>query len=342
MKSLLLTDLHLSNKSFKGVSLLEHQLECLENIIYSEKPNRVIIMGDIFMHRKPSPTALIGLKRLVDFMSKYVGQIVMLRGNHDSETKADDGVTALSLFAGDDLWGLVKVITQFYIDDRGKQVFIPHYEDENYILDLLQNHVPPGYEVFGHFGYSGCLNSVGDQDFHISRESFNNPTFLGHIHKHKVDHNGKHPLVILGTPYTINFGDNGKTCYYGLQTNEEDWEFKEVEHGPRHICLPYADLDEDMVGFINDPKYKTLLRLILRKDDVIVEDRISRLQSIYLDYKYAPLEEHIKVKQSVYEPDQTLLKLNDQIIEDYIEHTNTSFDKEDLSWGLGLLRDETN
>ena len=106
--------------------------------------------------------------------------------------------------------------------------------------------------------------------------------------------------------------------------------------------MNYENLDDEMIQFINDPKYHTLLRLILSKDDVIIEDQVRKLNCIYLDYRYTPLEEHSKKKQSEYEPDLSLLKLNEQIIEDYIEHTNTSFDKEDLSWGLSLLRDETN
>ena len=65
MKTLLLTDLHLSNKSFKGISLLDYQVTCLIDIITEEKPHEIIIMGDIFMQRKPSPSALLALKKIL-------------------------------------------------------------------------------------------------------------------------------------------------------------------------------------------------------------------------------------------------------------------------------------
>ena len=180
MKSLLLTDLHLSNKSFRGVSLLEHQVECILSIIKEEQPHELIIMGDIFMQRRPSPSALLALKDILKFARTWTSHVVMIRGNHDSETKSDSGTTALSLFDSADVFraGGTETITQTIICDRTKRVFIPHYENQGTILASLAD-APPGYTVFGHFGYAGSLNSAGDRDFDIPLSAFNNRTYLG-------------------------------------------------------------------------------------------------------------------------------------------------------------------
>ncbi|HIB84293.1 MAG TPA: hypothetical protein EYO59_06765 [Chromatiaceae bacterium] len=171
MRTLLITDLHL-NSRVRG--LLDAQCKCILDIFQKEKPQEVIIMGDVFMYRKPSPSELITFKRILDRMIS--SEVVVLRGNHDSETKADDGTTALSLYKK---LG-VMIITQTHIDHQRKRVYIPHYENEKTITSALEM-APEDYTIFGHFGYAGSLNSAGDADFGIKLSNFNNPTFLENI-----------------------------------------------------------------------------------------------------------------------------------------------------------------
>ena len=345
MKSLLLTDLHLSNKSFRGVSLLAPQVECILSIIEEEKPHEIIIMGDIFMERKPSPSALLALRTILRFAKTWTSNIIMLRGNHDSETKSDDGVTALSVFDTYDVFKVdaVNTITCTFICDRTKRVFIPHYENQQSILDALED-APEGYTVFGHFGFVGCLNSAGDKDFDISLDKFNNKTYLGHIHKHSVNWNGNNAITVLGTPYTTNFGEQGKSCFYGIMDEGDDeFTIKNVIKGPRHLVVSYKNLMghfDIYENLINSENFATLLRITLEKDDEIDQSLIDRLKPIYLDFKFLPIEEGKDQDQSEYQPDRDLFSINDQIIEDYVDKHNTSLDKEDIMWGLGVLKDE--
>jgi DNA repair exonuclease SbcCD nuclease subunit len=337
MKSLLLTDLHLSNKSFKGVSLLDPQVQCLLDIIEEEKPNEIIVMGDIFMQRTPSPSALLALRRIIDKALIYAPRIILIRGNHDSETKADDGVTALSVFKQ------VRVITHTVRCPFTERVYIPHYENQNVILDALRS-APEGYTIFGHFGFVGCLNSVGDKDFDISLDEFNNTTYLGHIHKHSISWNGDNQVTVLGTPYTTNFGEEGKLCFYGVKDDKDkEFYFKNVTSGPRHLTVSYKNLINDFDVYkraINEEKYSTLLRINVEKDDKIDETVLDQLQTIYMDFKFLPIEELKDRDQSEYQPQRELFSINDQIIEDYVDKQNTSLDKEEIMWGLDLLKDE--
>jgi DNA repair exonuclease SbcCD nuclease subunit len=342
MKSLLLTDLHLSNKSFKGVSLLEPQVNCILDIVEEEKPHEIIIMGDIFMQRAPSPSALLALKKIIDRSLGYAPRIILIRGNHDSETKADDGITALSAF------NQVRVITHTAVCPLDKRVYIPHYENQNTILEALRS-APKGYTIFGHFGFVGCLNSTGDKDFDISLDEFNNPTYLGHIHKHSINWNKEIPIRVLGTPYTTNFGEQGKLCYYGVTDGEvggplnNTFNIKDVKSGPQHLVVSYKNLISHFAIYkklINKSKYSTLLRINVEKDDNIDDTLIDQLEVIYMDFKFLPVEELKEHHQSEYQPQRELFTINDQIIEDYVDKHNTSLDKEEIMWGLDLLKDE--
>lgn len=329
MRTLLLTDLHFNAKP-KG--LLEAQKKCVLDIFRKESPEEVIIMGDIFMHRKPLPRELLAFKDVVLEMggSAYLH---LLRGNHDSETKADDGITSLSLFeeAG------VKVITHTWIDPSSSRVFIPHYEDEEIIKKAL-GEVPEGYTVFGHFGYNGSLNSAGDADFSIALSSFNNITYLGHVHRHS--NRGK--VTILGTPYTTDYQEAGKTNYYGvLDSDRESVEFFEINHGPRHLMFDLSNLQFSK-DFINDSKYFNLVRVYLdelsdtQKD---LHEFIEDLDIGYLDVKYRPVFDE-KEELSNYSPSETLFSIDDSTINSYVEDTNSTLTKETLLEGLKLLRNE--
>ena len=235
MKTLVIGDLHFDNKPH---GLLEAQKECIKRIIHSEHVDDVVFLGDLMMHRKPYPRVLLALKEVIDFASTRA-EVTIIRGNHDSENKSDDGVTALSLLekkASQEILPFtrnrsyrVRVVTQTWYDHRTKRSFIPHYEDEEHIKESLEN-TPQGYTIYGHFGYRGALNSAGDADCSISPGDFKHPTYLGHIHRHRRSG----VISLVGTPYSTNFTEHLKENFYAVIEDGEP-EFKTVEFGPRHM-----------------------------------------------------------------------------------------------------------
>ena len=346
MRTLLVTDLHL-NSRIPG--LLDAQVGCVLDIFNKEGPDEVIIMGDVFMYRKPSPSELLAFRDLIAGMPgdlTYPGHmtpITILRGNHDSETKADDGVTALSLFERPS--NLTKVITHTHIDHRRKRVFIPHYENEETIINALEM-VPEGYTVFGHFGYAGCLNSVGDADSELSLSNFRTNTFLGHIHGYREGQGGlpeAHSRVIcLGSPYSTNYGEAFKDSYYAIlyqdvyiRSHDVKVEVKKCMHGPRHLIYKAADLEKNL-STINDPNYYTFLRVMVDSDHHPIP--YDQLKVAHLDVKYTPVfnEEDI----SSYVPERDLFSLNEVIISDYVDGARSSIPTEILMEGYRLLKDE--
>ena len=150
MPTLVIGDLHF-NHTPRG--MMEAQLETVKKIvergIVKHRCDSLIFLGDLMMHRSPRPPVMLSLKYLMDWITEEKGlDVYILRGNHDSYNKSDDGVTSLSLLENNK----VKVFTQTYYDERNDWTFIPHYEDEQRMEhDLGAAH--PGSFVFGHFGY---------------------------------------------------------------------------------------------------------------------------------------------------------------------------------------------
>jgi predicted phosphodiesterase len=325
MKTLVIGDLHFDNKPF---GLLEAQAACVKQIYKKERGvDDVIFLGDLMMHRKPYPRVLLALKDAMDYISKK-SNVTIIRGNHDSENKSDDGVTALSLMEK----GNVKVVTHTWFDYKTKRSFIPHYEDETKIKEALAA-TPKGYSVFGHFGYCGALNSAGDADFTLAPGDFRHPTYLGHIHRFNCTDN----ITLLGTPYTTNFTEHLKENFYAV-ISDDKVKIKPVEFGPRHLIIDY-DLVLENLDWINDPKYFTLVRVLINTvnpDQNGIAELLDGLSVGYVEVKYKPLSDE-KLPQSNLDPDNPVTDVSDELIEDYINASNTNISKDLLLKGLQLI-----
>tara|TARA_R100000458_G_C8264961_1_gene240116 strand:+ start:561 stop:1529 length:969 start_codon:yes stop_codon:yes gene_type:complete len=322
MKTLLITDLHFTDAPH---GLLSAQKSCIKRLFDEETPDEVIIMGDLMMRRKPTPTVLLALQEVIKYISNSSQRVYILRGNHDSETKADDGVTALSLFEP-----YAKIITHTWYDHKTKRVFIPHYENEELIKEALDN-APKGYTVFGHFGYYGCLNSAGDADFSLRRSRFRNTTYLGHVH----GHNREGKITILGTPYTTNFGEAKKENFYAVFVDGKV-EFKKIEFGPRHIVCDFEEID-GILNILSDKNYFTMLRVMLENTTQSVPyDTLKPLVGM-LDIKFKPAFDETEV--STYNPPRDLFSINEAIVADYINGTTTTLTNDSLWEGYRLLRE---
>jgi len=314
MKTLILGDIHISNKD---AGLRGAQEKCIKKIYNKVKPDEVIQLGDFLDFRKPSPEALLTAKSIIDHWKKK-SNVIILRGNHCASTKADDGVTALSVFEDDK----VKIVTHTWFDYKTKRAFIPHYENEKIITEALRE-CPKEYTVFGHFGYYGCLNSVGDRDFNISASSFRNNTILGHIHRQNertfMSDGEERSVLILGTSYTTNFGESDKSNFYAVIDDKKGRSLHTIDHGPRHLVVRNKDV-LGKVDYINDKKYHTMLRVILDAGETQVNLEDIHVASVDVKYSAAFDEEDL----SNYTPSRELFRLNDVVIEDYIESANSS------------------
>ena len=325
MRTLVLGDLHLEDK-VKGH--LNAQLGCLDTLIYEAKPDEIILLGDVFMHRSPSPKVLAYLKSYLRSW-KQTSTIHILRGNHDSANKSDDNLTVLEVYRdpGVHIWHKA--------GKHNDKYFIPHYENEETIRRLLSE-CPENFKVFGHFGYRGCLNSAGDADSTLRLSAFQRKTYLGHIHNFKQDG----LVTILGTPYSTNFGEAGTKGYYLILDGSKE-EFTEIDYGPRHVVasLEYVKENRD---YLSDGNWFTLLRINLLPGES-ASDIPDDLSVAHLDIKVVPSFDEDS-SFSAYKPRRDLFTINDQIIEDYVDTClpDVQLSKEALMGGYSLLKEGLN
>lgn len=332
--TLVLGDIHLHDKS---TTIRSRQIACIKKIVEELKPNEILQLGDFFDKRSPSPEALLDGMALTKFLSKNSETVVILRGNHDSSNKSDDGITALSVYASKN----VKIIVDAEKTDNA--IFIPHFEDEGRIKHNVG--LSEGVWLFGHFGYEHSFNSMGDMDFSIPFSTFIGPTILGHIHKFNQMEivNGEDNVTLLGTPYTTNYTEWGKKNYVGIIKNGV-LSTVEVNHGLRYCVYDYADLSDNK-DILIDINYGTRLRVYIDKiseinPDDLIKEIINDYGVDYVDIKYKPSFNEEDLVDSSFVPDKSLVKITDRLIDEYINSANTLLPKEDIMEGFRLLKNE--
>jgi len=338
MERLIIGDTHLEDKY---MGLLGAQREGLIRLIeqaFIERPTieEIVFLGDMTMHRRPSPSVLLNLQEVIQYASR-LARVVILRGNHDSQTKADDGVTALSLFSNEK----VRVITHAIVDHETKSHYIPHYEDEQRIKEELKR-TPKGYAVFGHFGYFGALNSAGDNDFSIAVDDFTSHAIVGHIHTFGQIETAKgYTLTKLGTPYSTSFSEGRKDNFYGVLTQTEETPYHlsiyPIDFGPRYLSVPYDEVGYNL-EYINDENYFTILRVVMDtlEDTKPLSEMLEGVDAHCVETKFKPLVD-AKEEFIPESTDDPVTELTDEIIDSYISASNTSISKEVLLESLHAI-----
>jgi predicted phosphodiesterase len=342
LKVLVIGDTHYHNE-IKGY--LDAQLAATWRIINSSKPQAVIFLGDIFHYRSPDVKTLVQVRNF--FVNKLqqvpgLSKVIILRGNHDSANKSDDGLTALETFIGAP--SKVRLIQHTTDDVDLKFGFIPHYEDEGLTkasLDQLGNN---NDIIFGHFGYDGAINLGGCYfNFSLKKSELLSKTILGHIHQYKKDDN----IIILGTPWSTNHGESDYPHFIGeLERIDGKWsdlKLIELNYGVRYITVPFQSL-EGMKDEIANPEYFTILRVLLDKfsDETSSDLRNKILKEYkvgYVELKFQPiLNKKLNNRLSDYAPTTKIESLDSEILERYLEEQASNIPKDVLRAGLDEIK----
>lgn len=325
-KTQIIGDVHLDDRY---IGYLDFQVQTIKKIIDSENCQDIIFLGDLFEKRSPSPKVLLALQTILDYIPRDK-KVYLLRGNHCSQTKADDGLTALSLFEYKRNVTVIK-----HTRSVNGYTFIPHYENERTIIEDLSR-VPDADIVLGHFGFNGCLNPMGDPDFNISVDMFTNRTFLGHIHHYKETKE----ITIVGTPYSTSFQEANKDCYYAVVDTKGNYKMKPINFGIRHLVMDLSEVVQNK-EFIENDNYYTILRVMvntLDKDQDNLREILDQVRPMHIDIKYKPIVDE-KKPQSTYDPEQVITRVDENLILDYINNTNTTLSKQELMDGLKVINE---
>lgn len=330
----ILTDLHLRADYLPGY--LERQVETLTRLVNKKPPDSVVINGDVFHRRNPKGAELLAFRQLLEGL--HTKNIYINRGNHDTIAKDGSTETTLSLFSD-----IATVITETQTIRIGGEDFdfIPHYEDEEIIIDHLgrtNNH------VFGHFGFDGCAaNGSFLYDSHIKKSHLKGKerrfVFLGHIHKPKIYDKC---IYVLGTQYSTSFGEaNAQKYIHEVIIRDKAVEVvrKPIKHGIRHVTTTLNYLEKDSKKYDFNSFY-TILRIKMDTldegsekeliDALLQEHKVKHLEIVFDDVLPKYEASHVDY--------DSILTINDKIVEEYIDNSNTIFSKPDLMKALEEIK----
>jgi hypothetical protein len=265
----------------------------------------------------------------------------VLRGNHDSQNRNDDGLTALETLCYPG--SKVRLVQQTIVDTDLNFLLIPHYEDDEKIKEHLSRGVDEHTVAFGHFSYCPSHLGIRGFDSDLRLEDFQCRTILGHIHKYVEDGH----VTILGTPWSTNYGEADNEHFVGvMEENSHGWgplnKFK-VTCGPRFYEAPYDALDA-MKGEISDPNYFTMLRVTLDKfsDDppsLLRADILNKFKVAHVELKFQPVyDDVLNERLSGYDPNVSLTVIDADIIKKYIAEQSSTIPHELLENGLDLIK----
>lgn len=312
MKFIHISDLHLG-KRLHGFSLIEDQkwiLEQILEIVRTERPEAVLIAGDVYDRSQPSIEAVRLLDQFLVALSATGTTVCMISGNHDAPERVSFGASLMEkdhvfiapVYDGtvrsvvfQDAWGTVRVhLLPFVKAVQVRACFPEEAADtitealttqiDHMDLDPEERHVLIAHQfVTGAFVSDSEDIRVGGED-PVSADVFR-PfayTALGHIHR--PQNMGSDRVRYCGTPlkYSISEKDQLKSVTRVILEEPGNVKVDTIPLTPlrdvREIRGTYNELTS--LSFYRDMKTDDLLYVVLT-DENDVPDALARLRTIY-------------------------------------------------------------
>ena len=320
MKLVHLSDLHLG-KRINEFSMTEDQKYILWEIcriIEEEKPDGVIIAGDVYDKSVPSAEAVTLLDEFLVRLARLGQEVFMISGNHDSAERIAFGsrlidasgihlspvysgeITPCTLRKGGEE---VKIWMLPFIKPADVRRFFPEEEIPDYtaavrtVIQHMQINPEEQNILAAHQFVTGAVRSESEDVSVGGLDNVNASVFdvfdyvaLGHIHG--PQHIGRETIRYCGTPLKYSFSekDHVKSVTVVTMGGKGDAEIRTIPLKPRHdmreIKGKYHELilKESYEGTATDDYLHVIL-----EDENDVPDALNNLRMVYpnimkLDY----------------------------------------------------------
>ncbi|MBQ4630945.1 MAG: exonuclease SbcCD subunit D [Clostridia bacterium] len=321
MKFIHLSDLHIG-KRVNEYSMLEDQQYILEKIIKiadEEKPDGVIIAGDVYDKTVPSAEAMQLFDDFLVMLSKRHLKVFIISGNHDSPERLafgrkfmkDGGIYISPVYDGniepivlEDDFGNLNVwmlpfIKPSHVRHFNENAVIESYTDavqtaiRNFKIDTNERNILITHQfVCGAERTESEEISVGGSDA-VAVDVFDDfdYTALGHIHR--AQNCSSEKVRYSGTPLKYSFSESkDKKSVTVVELREKGQiSVKETELIPLHDMVEIKGKYEDIMlhDFYKDTTYNHDYMHITLTNEEEITDVIGKLRTVYknimkLDY----------------------------------------------------------
>lgn len=248
-KLLVISDIHV--RTFKRHDEYHEQFEKFYNIAEREKPDRIVITGDIVHQKIQMSPELIDIVQ--NFLNKcsVIAKTIILIGNHDFLTNNMERLDALSPIINTMNNKRITYFTHSCCHEDENVVWVPiSLMDENKVpesFDPKNKDKDKIYIGLYHSPLTGIKTDLGFEFGEVySLDNFNGLDIClsGDIHKHQLIQE-KNPLIIMiGSFCQQNFGETvSKHGCVKLDIETKDWELIDIPNDYGYYQFKLTDID---------------------------------------------------------------------------------------------------
>lgn len=354
MKFLHLSDLHIGKRVYE-FSMLEDQRYILRQILEiakTERPDGVILAGDIYDKPVPSAEAVQVMDEFLTALSKTGTTVFMVSGNHDSperiafgaEIMRENGVFVSPVYDGngshavmEDSHGPVtvwllpfikpSVVRHAFPDEDADR--IQSFQDavrtalEHMDVDRSERNILVAHQFVT--GASRCESEeifVGGLD-HVDASLFDMFDYVALGHIHTPQHAGRKEVRYCGTPLKYSFSEAGQTKSVTVAElgAKGDIRLRQIPLVPirdmRKLRGTYLEVTaRDFYSGMNTDDYM----LITLTDEDDIPDGMQKLRAVYpnlmrLEYDNRRTREDQEIDRVVPDHEKTELELFEEFFE---------------------------
>ena len=309
MKLMHLSDLHLG-KRVNEYSMLEDQeyiLKRIAAIADAEKPDGIIIAGDVYDKSVPSAEAVSLFDDFLFQLARRKLQVFVISGNHDSPERIAfgsrimdaGGIHMSPVFNGEINFYLLPFVKPAHVRRINEETEINSYTDairrviEGMNIDTNKRNVLVTHQfVTGASRSESEEVSVGGAD-NVDADVFNGFDYVALGHLHSPQNCGSEHIRYCGTPLKYSFSEakDHKSVTIVELAEKGKLSYRTIDLVPRHDLVELKGTYEELTlkSFYENTTWQEDYTHITLTDEEDVPDAIGKLRTIYhhlmkLDY----------------------------------------------------------